>query len=232
MNTYKLLIVLILFTSNIPVSRASQIQPVSSIREAVQHYIASVLTSDTEYSIKQIQFDPRLQLPLCTVQLKIFGQIKQNKSKRNSIGVRCGGRKKWTIYTSVIMSIYKDVIVLSQSIRRDEIFNKNMFHFEKKDITTLRSGFVTDAMQIVNKQATRNLSTGAVIIQTNFKAAKIIKRGEKIYITANTSNLSISMAGIAMMDGVKGQNIRVKNIKSQQIIQATVAKPGHVMVIF
>jgi flagella basal body P-ring formation protein FlgA len=36
--------------------------------------------------------------------------------------------------------------------------------------------------------------------------------------------------GIAMMDGIKNQNIRIKNQKSKQVIQATVVKPGVVIV--
>jgi flagella basal body P-ring formation protein FlgA len=61
---------------------------------------------------------------------------------------------------------------------------------------------------------------------------KLIKRGERVNIRTSNQNLVISMAGIAMMDGIKGQNIRIKNIKSKQIVHATVEKPGQVVVTF
>lgn len=232
MNKHILPLVLLLFFSYMPTSFALQNQSASSIKKAVKDYISSNLTLNTEYKINQIQFDDRLKLPLCTTTLEISGPINQQKSRRNSIGVKCNGVKKWIIYTSVSVSIYKNIVVLSQAINRGEIFTRNMLQIERKDVSTLRSGYLTDPMFIVNKQVTRNLSIGSVITKKNLQDPKIIKRGEKIYITANTANLNISMAGIAMMDGSKGQNIRVKNIKSQQIIQATVTKPGQVMVLF
>jgi len=61
---------------------------------------------------------------------------------------------------------------------------------------------------------------------------KLIKRGEKVIIKVNSPNLEISVAGIALMDGVKNQNIRIKNIKSKQIVQATVVKQGQVVVSY
>ena len=117
-------------------------------------------------------------------------------------------------------------------MRRGEIFSKNSLKIEKKDISTLRSGYLTNPMNLIHKQATRNLSAGMVVTQSNFTEAQIIKRGERVNITVNNPNFELSMAGIAMMNGIKGQNIKVKNIKSQQIIQATVTKPGQVVVLF
>lgn len=38
------------------------------------------------------------------------------------------------------------------------------------------------------------------------------------------------MNGVAMMDGIKGQSIRIKNENSGRIINATVIEPGLVSV--
>ncbi|MFW5443062.1 MAG: flagellar basal body P-ring formation chaperone FlgA [Methylococcaceae bacterium] len=210
----------------------SQIQTPHSIQQAVREFIASNLPLDTEYKLKISQIDSRLKLSLCSVPLHVFTPNITLKAGRNSIGVTCNNKKKWTIYNSTNISIYKDVLILSQPIRRGEIFNKHMLHLEKRNISSLRSGFYTDPHLIIAKQATRNLSLGSVINQTNITEAKLIKRGEKVTIRVNSPYLEISAPGIAMMDGINNQNIRVKNLNSHQIIQATVVKPGQVVVIF
>jgi flagella basal body P-ring formation protein FlgA len=232
MNKINVPILILLFTSYTQQTTASQMQSASSIKEAVHQYIASNLASNIDYKVRLGQLDNRLKLPHCTEPLDIFTNSNSIKPGRNSVGVKCKGTKKWTVYTSAIIFIYKEVIVLSQPIRRGEIFSSNNIHFEKRDISTVRSGFLTDPLVVVNKQATRNLGLGSVINKSNLTEPKLIKKGEKVYIKANSPYLNVSVMGIAMMDGIKGQNIRVKNEKSHQIIQATVVQPGQVLVMF
>ncbi len=233
MNTIKLLITtFFLISSYAQQSIAAPVQSVASMQQAIDDYIASSLTKNTDYKIRHSHLDKRLKLSFCGKPLEIFNTIGSLKPGRNSLGVKCDGKKRWTVYTSVNISIYKDVIVLRRAVRRGEIFNPSDLQLEKKDVATLRSGFISAADAVINKQATRNLSAGTVITRSKFIEAKIIKRGERVTITTSSPHLNISMAGIALMDGVKGQNISVKNSKSQQIVQGTVTRPGQIVVLF
>ena len=226
------LITILLFAGHTPQISASQIQSASSIQEAIHHYIASSLPLDTDYKVRLGQLDNRLKLPHCTEPLDIFTHASSIKPGRNSVGVKCKSTTKWTIYTSAIITVYKEIVVLTQPIHRGEIFSPDILHIEKRDISTVRSGFITDPSTVVNKQATRNLSLGSVINKSNYTEPKLIKRGDKVNIKASSPYLNISVMGIAMMDGIKGQNIRVRNEKSHQIIQATVVQQGQVLVMF
>ncbi len=211
---------------------ASKLQTTASIDKAVRHFIASSLPSETEYKATLSQFDSRLKIPFCKQALDIFIRNTSIKAGRNSIGIKCGAPKKWTLYNSVNISIYKDVVSLLQPIRRGEIFNESMLRLVTKDIATLRSDYFTDVKAIVTKEATRHLRLGSVVSKANITEPKLVKRGEKVFIKINTPNLEISTTGIAMMDGIKNQNIKIKNQKSKQIIQATVIKPGLVVVTY
>ena len=209
---------------------ANKFQSISSIQKATRQYINDNLPHATDYKLKLGQIDSRLKLPLCSTPLIISPARNTLKAGRNSIGVRCNSKKKWAIYTSAIISMYKDVIVLSQPIQRGEMYSANILHSEKREVSNLRSGFFIDPKNIINKQATRNLSIGAVISQANITEPKLIKRGDKVTINLSSHLLNISMAGIALMDGKKNQNIRIKNIKSKQVVQATVVRQGLVVV--
>ena len=213
-------------------THASQTQSISSIHEAVREYIANHLPQASDYELSLGKIDNRLQLPLCSEPLTTFVHNGTLKPGRNSIAVKCKKDKTWTIYTSAVISIYKEVAVLLQPINRGEILNLNKIGFERKNISTLRSGFFIDPQFIIDKQAIRNIRAGAVLNKSNFVEPRIIKRGDRVNINTSSPNLNISMAGVSMMDGIKGQNIRVRNITSQQIIQATVIRTGVVEVIF
>lgn len=232
MKKINFVLAILLLSSQMQSSSASQFQSITSIQKAARHFITSNLASSTDYKLKLGQIDGRLKLPLCEEPLIIFSQKGSLKAGRNSIGIKCNSKKKWTIYSSAIINIYKNVIVLSQPIRRGEFYSKEILQFEKREISSLRSGFFTNLKSIVSKQATRNLSFGSVINKANITEPKLIKRGEKVTIKVQSPNLEISVAGIALMDGVQNQNIRIKNIKSKQVLQATVVKQGQVVIRF
>ena len=58
----------------------------------------------------------------------------------------------------------------------------------------------------------------------------MIKRGDRVAITAEKSGIGISMNGIAQSDGSRGQAIRVKNQNSERVINAIVIDSGKVSV--
>lgn len=223
---------LLLLVSYPKLINASQIQTIPSIKSAIQHYISSNLPKDTDYDLTLGKIDHRLQLPLCNEPLTLFMPNSSLKPGRNSISIKCLKNKRWKIYTSVVINIYKEVLVLSQPLNRGEILTQDNLKFEKRNISSLRSGYLTDKQMIVNMQAIRNLREGKVLNKSNFIKPRLVKRGDKVHIKVSSPNLDISMAGISLMNGIKGQSIRVKNITSQQIVQATVVQSGVVEVIF
>jgi flagella basal body P-ring formation protein FlgA len=228
----KMLLIILLLVINTKQVHALQQQSVESINKAISLHISSSLPKGSDYKLTIGQFDNRLKLLLCNQPLEVFVRNKSLKSGRNSVGVKCNTKKKWTVYISVIIHLYKNVLVLSQSIRRGNIFSKSMFKEEKRDVSILRLGFIVDSLEIIGKQATRNLNFDTVLNKIHYREPKLVKRGDNVIISLKSHNLNISMDGIAVMDGIKGQKISVKNIKSQQIVQAIVEKQGQVVVIF
>ncbi len=228
----KILFVILLVIIYTKQSHALQQQTAESINNAIRLHISSAFPKSSDYKLTIGQFDNRLKLFLCNKPLQVFVRNEPFKPGRNSVGVKCNTPKKWTVYISVIINLYQNVLVLSQPIRRGNIFSKDMFKIEKKDVSILRPGFIIDSLDIINKQATRNLNFDTVLNKNHYTEPKLIKRGDNVVISLKSQNLNISMDGIAVSDGVKGQKIRVKNIKSQQIVQAIVEKQGQVVISF
>lgn len=208
----------------------AETQSIASIQGAISRFINAEFRETQEFEFSVSHIDPRLQLPACPQTLQVFSQRGSLKAGANSIGIHCDGDRKWTIYTVAQIKAFKKVLVLSQPLRRGAILSKRHLTIKSRDIADLRQGYLTAPKLIIGKQAKRNLASGTVINSTHFVEPKLIKRGEKVTIQATSPYFSISMTGIALMDGSKGQPIRVKNIKSKRIIQATVINPGLVSV--
>ncbi len=201
-----------------------------SIAEAVKAYIAKNINLPGEYEVNLIPLDGRLNLPQCAEPLEAFTTNDLIKAGRSTIGVRCNAGKKWSIFTSAIIKTYQMIVVLSQPIQRGEIITRQHLAIEKREVSNLREDFVTQIEQLENKQIIRQLDAGTILSLKNIVEPKIIKRGDKVVISATRPDFSIKMNGTAMADGVKGQLISVKNQNSGRIINATVVEPGLVSV--
>jgi flagella basal body P-ring formation protein FlgA len=201
-----------------------------SIYELVKDTVARNINTSAEYEISVLPLDSQLKLPECTEPLEAFTTTDLVKAGRTSIGVRCNAEKKWSIFTSAVIKVYENVIVLTRPAQRGDIITGQHLAIEKRDVSKFRGDFITQAEQIENKQAARYTPAGAILGLKSFIEPLLIKRGDKIVISSMQPAFSIRMNGVAMMDGTKGQRIRIKNENSGRIINATVIEPGLVSV--
>jgi flagella basal body P-ring formation protein FlgA len=149
---------------------------------------------------------------------------------RTTVGVRCDKGAKWSIFTSAIVKIFDQVFILTQPIQLGEMLSPQHLTLEKRDVSNLRGDFVTRIEQLENKKSTRYLPKGSIISLKYFVEPFLVKRGERVTISAIKSTFNIDMKGIAMTDGIKDQRISVKNESSGRMINATVIEAGRVSV--
>lgn len=206
-----------------------QWQTHESIYEAVKSYVAQNINTTAEYEINITPLSNRLNLALCTEPLHIFS-TNLMKAGRSTVNVRCNVGKKWAIFVSIIISPFDYVVILTQPLQHGEVATQQFFSIVKKDVSQLHGNYLTTFDALLNKQAARTLATGSVVMPKDFIEPKVIKRGDKVVITANTSGIAIKMNGIAQSDGTRGQMIRVKNQNSERIINAFVIDVGQVSV--
>lgn len=235
MNKIKLtflVITLALLSANIACGNPEQSwQSHESINAVVTDYLTQHITLSGEYEMTLTPLDERLRLPECSEPLEAFTNHEINRAGRVAVGVRCNAENKWSIFTSSFIKVYQSVVVLVRPVQRGEIITPQHLAIERRDVSSLREDFATQLEQIENKQAVRHLDAGIIMNGRYAVDPKLIKRGEKVMITAAKPGFAIQMNGQSMMEGSKGQLIRVKNINSGRIISATVIEPGRVAVI-
>jgi flagella basal body P-ring formation protein FlgA len=204
-------------------------QPHESIYAAVKENIAQHIAA-ADYEMSVAPLDSQLKLAPCPEPLDIFTADNLIKPGRNSISVRCNITNKWSIFTSAAIKTYQAILVLTQPLQRGDTVTRQHLSLERKDVSSLRGDFITRAEQIENKQALRPIPAGAILSMRNIAEPKLVKRGDKIIISSVRPDFAIRMNGLAMMDGIKGQRIRIKNQSSGRIVNATVIEPGLVSV--
>ena len=210
---------------------AAQNQSLKSIESLFKRFLTAELASKyKDFNYRIAPLDSRLTLPSCEQQPEVFIPRGALKAGRNTIGLRCNSGKRWTIYSSVNIKIYQPILILTRSLSRGEILTPQHITYQKMDLALLRQGYLDTPGSILNRQAKRNLAKGAVLLPRLFEMPDWVKRGETVKIQASNPRFQISMNGVALMNGKKGQNIRVRNTRSKRIVQARVTHPGEVTV--
>lgn len=230
MKTINLSLWLLLFVS--PILLATPTQSLQAIQDTVNSFVQSSLQPDGHYEISAAQIDSRLQLPACEQNLDVFVQSGEIKAGRNTLGIRCNGLNAWTIYSTVLIKEFRNILIANKQLDRNELISQGHISTEIRDISTLQQGYLIEPKEIINKQATRFIPSGSVLYRMHYTEPTLIKRGERVNIQSGRPGLLITSTGEAMMDGIKGQQIRVKNVSSNRVIQATVTASNVVTVNF
>ena len=208
-------------------------QKLASIRNAVVDYLSSKIRHlYQDFDIDVSALDSRLKLPVCQRHLEVFPLRGTVKAGAHSVGVRCNGEHPWTIYTKAVIKAYRPVVVLNQALPRGAIIHKDAVALKRVDIGSLRQGYFSEPGQILGKQLKRSLPEGKVLNPAMLTSAKVISKGDKVVIRASSPVLEVRMGGHALMAGAMGESIRVRNDRSNRIIEAIVQGPGQVMVPF
>jgi flagella basal body P-ring formation protein FlgA len=229
MNKLRFLLFIVLAA---PTALAAPTQSLPAIQDAVNDFVVAQLDPRGDYQINIAQIDPRLQLPACEKSLDIFPQSGAIKPGRNTIGIRCPSSSSWTIYSTVVVRSFETVLVLSKQLARHERISQAHFTAETRDTSTLQQGYITDPQDILGKQAIRFMPAGSVVYSAFVSEPTMVRRGERVSIQSGKPGLLITSTGVALMDGIKGQKISVKNASSHRVIQATVVASDVVTVIF
>jgi len=136
----------------------------------------------------------------------------------------------WKSYLPVTQSILIPAFKTLEPINRGQAFTKQNTGIGNVDLTNLRGQVYTPQNPPYGLVASRNLRINTFISDDVTQKPTLIKKGNQILITAQSGNITVKMNGIALQNGVEGQQIRVKNTSSGRIIYAKVVTVSEVLV--
>lgn len=228
-----LIMLTILSLGSSAISKAGQkIESHAAIIQAVQQFLESQpeIQQHSKYTLQIGHLDSRLRLNACDQPLETYLSPGGKLSGKTSVGVRCTAPKPWALYVPATVNLITDVYRTVRPLPRDHIINEQDIVSVEYNASRLNYGYFTRKEDLIGKQTRRRLKQNQVITPNQITEALIIKRGEKISLIAKSDNFAIKMKGEALMNGVLGERIRVKNMSSKRIIEGTVTQNGEVTV--
>lgn len=234
LNRWRPLGLLLVVTAAVlpPTLAAGATQSHDSIREAARdHILAQSSMYPTQPEVRVGRLDSRLRLEQCSKPLETFSPPGKANSARSTVGVRCSGQTPWSLYVPARISIMLPIVVAATDLPRGALLTAKDLTLEEQDITALHRGYLEEIAGAIGKKLKRNLSRGQVLSPHQIDTPLAVKRGNRVTIIASTPGaLEIRMQGQALDNGAAGDRIKVRNVSSKRVVEATIRSPGIVEV--
>lgn len=134
--------------------------------------------------------------------------------------VRCEGRAgeelagAWQL--SVTAKIWRDVWVARSACLRGQTLQSADLGQERRDVLTAKDALTMLPLEANNYEIAENLSGGALLTARSIKQRPIIRRGKMLDAQVQSGPMTILVKVEALEDGLPGQFVRVRNIKSKR----------------
>ena len=226
------LILLLFFV--IPQANA-QIVPASKIKVDVARLFESnykkIVDGDVQVKITATPFAD-LQLPDGRITYKISGgsdKILPRDVKR--VDVYVNGVFQRTLNLPAQTSVYKDVLVASEQINREQTLTKECTEVKKIDVAN-RADYVLDSSMLDRDITTKKIFQKGEVIDKRFvKMRPDVARNAdvRVFFVSNGS-VMISIDGTAMSDGMLGDYINVENKNYKKVYNGKIIGENRVLV--
>ncbi len=176
------------------------------------------------------RLDPRLRLAKCDNNLAF--KIQEAPLNIHNITVRtsCEGPRRWTVYVPVTIDIYADILVSTRALQRGDIISEQDLDYRRINIASMGHGHVEDFSRVKGMQLKRPLKPGDALRMAHLVKPKLVRKGQTVVVSSHSRFLSVETAGVALDNGHLGQNIKVKNSRSNRVVEAKVVAPGKVII--
>lgn len=213
-------------------SRAGQWQSHATIRSTAQSFL-DAFANNQHHGRSEVRLgplDPRLRLKACSQPLEAFMPPGGRTMGNTTVGVRCPDDGGWNIYVSARINVFAPVLVARQPIARGDTLQKNDLELVERNIASLPYGYYSESEAVTGMLAKRTISASTVITPQMLQAPKLVKRGQRVSVIAETGPLKIRTTGKALMDGKSGDLIRIEALGSGRVVDGIVVSRGVVKV--
>ena len=191
-------------------------------------YASSFSPADIKITVSQL--DKRLKLEQCDNYLTFTVKEPPHGTTNAKMKVSCSKGAQWSIYVPLRIDMFANVLIAGASLNRGEVLDDTNIEFAKINLSTAKRGYVRKLDRALGMELKRPIKAGAIINLSNLKLPNLVLKGQEVVVESNSPLLKVEALATAMTSGSLGQQIRVKNTRSNRIIAATVIASGRVKV--
>lgn len=220
----------LLLLTAVSCAHAQAIHSLSAIEAAVKGFVGTQLAADpdTEFTIGRL--DPRLRLTPCDAALEMRLRREPAAGGPNAVEVRCVGEQPWSLYVTVDIARYAQVLVSTRALVRGSVIAAADVNVARRRINGIRMDFLSDPATAVGRVVVRAINPDQILGTSNVMLPRLVKRGDEVTIASVGSAVSVQAKGQALKDGALGDRVSVRNVNSKRVVEGVVNADGMVVV--
>jgi flagella basal body P-ring formation protein FlgA len=139
------------------------------------------------------------------------------------VNVSVDGSVFQTVTMALKLRVYRTVAVAARALHRHEELTETDVEMREMDLTTT-GGYAAfgAAADVLGRRATRMIRLGEPLTAQNVEPVPLVERGDPVTIFLESPRIRIMTMGEAQQAGREGDVIRVKNVRSGQMIRCIV----------
>tara|TARA_R110001592_G_scaffold65634_5_gene201265 strand:- start:22703 stop:23413 length:711 start_codon:yes stop_codon:yes gene_type:complete len=186
---------------------------------------------EARYEVQVNRLDNRLRLPLCPDgALRAELESPAEPVGRVTVRLSCESEVRWRLFVPAQVSLFQPVLVTTRPLSRHSVVSERDVSLLERDVGLLNNAYLTDMEQIKGLRLRRQVSADTVLSPNQLEQQEVVKRGDKVVISAANAQVSVRMPGEALESGNLGSQIRVRNNRSGRVVKARISGPGQVEV--
>ncbi|EKO3557325.1 MULTISPECIES: flagellar basal body P-ring formation chaperone FlgA [Vibrio] len=205
-------------------------EQIEQIQRAAESHVINTVDKPIggELVVNAANIDPRIFATDCPNELQTSSSSHSGSASNITVLVECPA-DNWRIYVPVRLTMTVPMVTALNALSRGQTITQNDITLSMVDLLRFRrQGFSSQDM-VIGAKTKRNLQLGDVI---NRNDICVVCRNESVLIRAVSNGMNITTRGTALSDGNLGEQIKVKNDRSNRIIDAQVSGMGEVTVQF
>lgn len=159
-------------------------------------------------------------------------RMKRHTTRISLIAEQQDGQQLRRWYVPVRVHWWANAVVMKQEAPIRSRLMPDMLEVKRMDVAGHIGQWREKISDLVGMQVTRPIHKGDVIYSVYVKRPPMIKRGDIVTIIARSGPISVRAAGKAMKSGSRGDRLLVRNLRSKQMLQATIVDAHTVYVYF
>ncbi|TBR37718.1 flagellar basal body P-ring formation protein FlgA [Marinomonas agarivorans] len=201
------------------------------INQYINDYELPRLSKSYPNARVEITLDNRANLnylQACNHPIQIKNQRKNTK-KRTTYEITCTS-PSWRFFVPIAQKVFISAIKTTSPIKRKEDINQQNTTVDEVDITQINGKIYSPQDPPYGLVAKRNIKINTFLTDILTELPILIKRGQKVLITAKSGEISVRMNGVSTENGVLGQQIKVKNSSSGRFVYGRVISDSEIQV--
>ena len=203
---------------------------ICQIRDAAEEYVTSTIDKPIGGTLKAdaASIDSRIFATNCPSGLETSSSSTNPNASNITVLVECP-EEDWRIYVPVRLTRTGPQVTLTTPLSRGQIISSSDVTISMVDLQRFRRQGFSSVSEVIGAKTKKNLQSGDIIEERDIC---VVCRNEIVTIKATKSGMTITTKGTALTDGTHGEQIRVKNRKSNRIIEGRVTGIPEVTVVF